>query len=121
MLCKATQDGQVIKESSEKTWSLEEVIENHPSTFGCENLKNTIKGQNDMTLKDESPTSESAQYDTGEEWRRTTNNTRKNEAARPKQKWCSVVDESGDESKIWCCKEQYCIGTWNVRSMNQGK
>ena len=39
-----------------------------------------------MTLKDESPTSESAQYDTGEEWRRTTNNTRKNEAARPKQK-----------------------------------
>ena len=33
----------------------------------------------------------------------------------------SVVDVSGGESKVQCCKEQYCIGTWNVRSMNQGK
>ena len=41
--------------------------------------------------------------------------------AGPKQKWCSAVDVSGDESKIWCYKEQYCIGTWNVNSMNQGK
>ena len=49
------------------------------------------------------------------------NNSRKNEAAGPKQKWLSVVDVSGDISKIWRCKEQYCIGTWNVRSMNQGK
>ena len=32
-----------------------------------------------------------------------------------------VVDASGDESKTRCCKEQYCIETWNVRSMNQGK
>ena len=32
-----------------------------------------------------------------------------------------VVDVTGDRSKIQCCKEQYCIGTWNVRSMNQGK
>ena len=32
-----------------------------------------------------------------------------------------AVDVTGDESKVWCCKEQYCIGTWNVRSMNQGK
>ena len=47
--------------------------------------------------------------------------SRKNEAAGPKQKWLSVVDVSGDISKIWCCKEQYCIGTWNVRSMNQSK
>ena len=31
------------------------------------------------------------------------------------------MDVSGDESKIQCCKEQYCIGTWNVRSMKQGK
>ena len=61
---------------------------------------NNIKGQKDMTLKDESPTSKSVQYATQEEWRRTTNNPRKNEAARPKQKRCSVVDVSGDESKI---------------------
>ena len=32
-----------------------------------------------------------------------------------------VVDVSGGESKVQCCKEQYCMGTWNVRSMNQGK
>ena len=32
-----------------------------------------------------------------------------------------VGDVTGDGSKVRCCKEQYCIGTWNVRSMNQGK
>ena len=50
-----------------------------------------------------------------------TNSSRKNEAAGTKQKLPSVVDVSGDESKVRCCKEQYCIGTWNIRSMNQGK
>jgi len=39
----------------------------------------------------------------------------------PKQKQYPVVDVTGDRSKVRCCKEQYCIGTWNVRSMNQGK
>ena len=39
----------------------------------------------------------------------------------PKQKQCPVVDVTGDKSNIRCCKEQYCIETWNVRSMNQGK
>ena len=39
----------------------------------------------------------------------------------PKQKQCPAVDVTGDRSKVRCCKEQYCIGTWNVRSMNQGK
>ena len=39
----------------------------------------------------------------------------------PKQKQYTVVDVTGDRSKVRCCKEQYCIGTWNVRSMNQGK
>ena len=59
-----------------------------------------------------------AQYVTGEEWR---NNSRKNEGMKPKQKQYPVVDVTGDRIKIRCCKEQYCIGTWNVRSMNQGK
>ena len=45
----------------------------------------------------------------------------KNEAAGPKWKWCSVVDVTGDRSKVQCWKKQYCIGTWNVRSVNQGK
>ena len=39
----------------------------------------------------------------------------------PKHKQCSVVDVTGDGSKVQCCKEQCCIGTWNVRSVNQGK
>ena len=49
------------------------------------------------------------------------NSSKKNEETEPKQKHCPVLDVSGGESKIQCCKEQYVIGTWNVRSMNQGK
>ena len=56
-----------------------------------------------------------------EECRAITNSSRKNEAAGPKWKRCSAVDKSSGESKIRCCKEKYCIGTWNVRSMNQCK
>ena len=59
-----------------------------------------------------------AQYATGDQWR---NNSRKNEGMKPKQKQHPVVNVTGDRSKVRCCKEQYCIGTWNVRSMNQGK
>ena len=59
-----------------------------------------------------------AQYATGDQWR---NNSRKNAEMEPKQKQHPVVDVTGDRSKVQCCKEQYCIGTWNVRSMNQGK
>ena len=51
-------------------------------------------------------------------WR---NNSRKSEEMEPKQKQHPVVDVTGDRSKVQCCKEKYCIGTWNVRSMNQGK
>ena len=61
---------------------------------------NCIKGQKDMALKDESLRSEGVQHATGEEWRRTTNSLKKNEVAGPRWKQCSVVDLSGDESKI---------------------
>ena len=71
-----------------------------------------------MTLKDELPRLGSAQYATGEECR---DSSRKNEETEPKQKQHSVVDVTGHGSKVQCCKEQYCIGTWNVRSMHQGK
>ena len=77
-----------------------------------------MKRQKDRTLKDERPRSEGAQYATGDQWR---DNSRKNEGMEPKQKQHPVVDGTGDRSKIQCCKEQYCIGTWNIRSMNQGK
>ena len=79
---------------------------------------NSMKRQNDRTLKDELPRSVGAQYAIGEQWR---NNSRKNEGMEPKQKQNPVVYGTGDGSKVRCCKEQYCIGTWNVRSMNQGK
>ena len=82
---------------------------------------NCIKRQEDMTPKDESPRLEGGQYAPGEEWRTTTNSSRKNEVTWPKWKRSEGGGVSGDESKIQCCKEQYCIGTWNVRSMNQGK
>ena len=70
------------------------------------------------TLKDELPRSVGAQYATGKEWR---SNSKKNEETEPKQKQHPAVDVPGDESKVQCCKEQYCTGTWNIRSMNQGK
>ena len=78
---------------------------------------NSMKRQNERILKEELPRSV-AQYATGDQWR---NNSRKNEGMDPKQKQYPVVDVTGDRRKVQCCKEQYCIGTWNVRSMNQGK
>ena len=79
---------------------------------------NSMKRQKDKTLKDELPRWVGAQYATGEEWR---NSSRRNEEAEPEQKQCPAVGVSGGESKVQCCKEQYCIGTWNVKSRNQGK
>ena len=77
----------------------------------------SMKRQKDRTLKDELPRLVGAQYATGDQWR---NNSRKNEETESKQQH-PVVDVTGDGSKVQCYKEQYCIGTWNVRSMNQGK
>ena len=79
---------------------------------------NSMKRQKDRTLKDDLPRSIDAQYATGDQWR---TNSRKTEETEPKQKQHPVVDVTGDGSKVRCCKEQYCIGTWNVMSMNQGK
>ena len=79
---------------------------------------NSMRRQKDRTLIDELHRSVGAQYATGDQWR---NNSRKNEVTEPKQKQHPVVDVTGDRSKVRCCKEQYCIGTWNVRSMNEGK
>ena len=77
-----------------------------------------MKRQKDKIMKDELPRLVGAQNATEEEWR---NNTRKNEEMEPKQKQHPVVDVTVDASKVRCCKEKYCIGTWNVRSMIQGK
>ena len=87
--------------------------------YSClENLMNSMKRQNDRILKEELPRSVIAQYATGDQWR---NNSRRNEGMEPEQKQYPAVDVTGDRSKAQSCKEQYCIGTWNVRFMNQGK
>ena len=77
-----------------------------------------MKRQKDRTLKDELPRLVGAQYATGEQWR---NNSGKNEGMEPKQKQHPAVDVTDDSSKVRHCKEPYYVGTWNVRSMNQGK
>ena len=78
---------------------------------------NSMKRQKDMTLKHELPRSVGAQYATGDQ--RT--NSRKNEEIEPNQKQHPIVDVTSDRSKVQCYKKQYCIGAWNVRSVNQGK
>ena len=116
---RAIQGGRVTVESSNKAWSTGggngKLLQ-----YSCrENPMNSMKRQKDMTLECEPPPRlVSVQYATGEEQR---NSSRKDVEAGSKQKRCSVVDESGGKSKVRCCKEQHCIGTWNFRSMNQGK
>ena len=91
---RATQDGRVIVESSDKTGE----GNGKPLQYSClENPMNSMKRQNDMTLKGEIPRSVDAQYATGEEWR---NNSKKNEETEPKQKQHPVVNVTGDGSKV---------------------
>ena len=105
-------------EKSDRMWSTGEG-NGKPLQHSClENTKNSMKKQNYKILKEEHPRSVGAQFATGDQWR---NNSRKNEGMEPKQKQYPGVDVTGDRSKVRCCEEQYSIGTWNVRSMNQGK
>ena len=115
MLCRATQDGQVMVESSDKMWSTGEGNGKQLQSSCLENPMNGMKRQKDTTLKDDLSRLVGVHYATAEEWR---NKSRENEEMEPKQKQHPVVDVIGDESKVQCCKEQYGIGTWNVRSMN---
>ena len=116
--CGATQDRQVMVERPDRMWSTGEG-NGKPLQYSClENPMNSMKRQNERILKEELPRLVGAQYATGNQWR---NNFRKNGGMEPKQKQYPAVDMTGDRSKVRCWKEQYCIGTWNVRSMNQGK
>ena len=118
MPCGDTQDGWVMVERSDRMWATGEG-NGKPLQCSClENPMNSRKRQKDRIVKEELPRSVSAQYATGDQWR---NNSRKNEGMEPKQKQYPAVDVTSDRSKVQCCKEQYCTGTWNVRSMNQGK
>ena len=105
-------------ESSDKMQSTGEG-NGKPFQYSClENPVNNMKRQKDMTLKEELPRSVGAQYATGKEWR---NSSRRIEEAEPKQKQHTTKVVSGDRSKVQCCKEQYCIGPWNLMSMDQSK
>ena len=89
MLCGATQDGRVMVESSDKMWSTGE-RNGKPLQYSClENPMNSMKKQNDRTLKDELSRLVGTQYATGYQWRY---NSRKNEETEPKQKQYPVVD-----------------------------
>ena len=111
MPCRATQDGQVMMESSDKMWSTGEG-NGKPLQYSClENPMKSMKRQKDRTLKDELPRSVSTQYATGDQWR---NNSRKAEEMEPKQKQHPLMDVAGNGSKFQCCKEQYCIGTYGM-------
>ena len=102
MLCGATQDGQVMVERSDRTWSTGEG-NSKPPHYSChENPMNSMKRQKNRTLKDEPLRWVGAQYVTGDQWR---NNSRKNEGMEPKQKQYPVVDVTGDRSKIRCFKQ----------------
>ena len=102
-------------ESSDKTWFTGEGNGKLLQYSCLENPMISMKRQKDRTLKDELPRLIGAQYATGDQWRI---NSRKNEEMEPKQKQHLVMDVTGDGSKVQCCKEQYCIGTWNIRSIN---
>ena len=96
MPCRATQDGQVMVESSDKMWSPGEG-NGKPLQYSClENPMNSMKRQKDRTLK-ELPRSVGAQYATGDQWR---NISRKNEGMEPKQKQHPVMDVTDDGSKV---------------------
>ena len=101
MLCRATQDGGVIVEISDKTWSTGEGNGKPPQYFCLENSMNSMKKQKDMILKDELPGLVGTKYATRDKWR---NNSRKNEEMEPKRKQRPVVDVTGHGSKVQCCK-----------------
>ena len=95
--CRATQDGWVMAERSDRVWSTGE-RNGKPLQYSClENPMNSMKRQNDSILKEELHRSVGAQYATGDQWR---NNSRKNEGMEPKQKQYPVVDVTDDRSKI---------------------
>ena len=97
MPCRATQDGRIMVDNSDKMWSTGEG-NGKPLHYSClENPMNSMKRQKYGTLKDELLMWVGGQYATGDQWR---NNSRMNEAAVPKQKWCPGVEVSGSESKV---------------------
>ena len=94
---RATQDGWVMVERSDRVWSTGEGNGKRLQYSCLENPMNSMKRQNDRILKEELPGSVGAQHAIGDQWR---NNSRKNEGMEPKQKQYPAVDVTGDRSKV---------------------
>ena len=123
--CTGPQNGRVILKSSDKMWSTREGNGN-PLLYSCPGKPmDSIKRQKYMTLEDEPPPPppgwKVSSMLLGKNGAHLLITLRKNEVAGPKWEWCLAVDVSGGESSVWCYKQPYRIGSWNVRSMNQGK
>ena len=102
MTCRATQDGQVMVQSSDKIWSTGEGNGKPFQYSGLENPMNSMKRQKDRTFKDRLSRLVGAYDATGDQWR---NNSTKNEETELKQKQHPVVDMTGDGSKVQFCKK----------------
>ena len=117
MPCRAAQDGWVVVESSDKTWSIGEG-NGKPLQHSClENAMNSMKKRNDTTLKEGLQVGRCLVY-----YRRRAGNSsrgtkRLSQSGNNAQLWML----SGGETKVQCCKEKDCRGTRDIRSMNQGK
>ena len=120
MPCRATQDGWVMLENSDKMWSSRE---RNGKPLQCFCLKNSMNSRKRQKKKKNDTRGWVSQVGRCPiwYWEEQRNSFRKNEEGGPKWKQCPAVDMSGGESKVWCCKEEYYIGTCNVRFMNQGK
>ena len=117
MPCRASQNGQVVVESSDKPWSNGEGNGKPLKYSYLENAMNSMKRKKDMTLKDELLRSVGTQYASGEERKISSRMKRLSQSENNAELWMWLVIGS----QVRCCKEQYCLGIWNVRSMNQGK
>ena len=117
MPCRARQNGQVMVESSDKTWSSGEGNGKPLKYSYLENPMNSMKRKKDITLKDELLRSVGTQYASGEEHKNSSRMKSLSQSKNSAKLWMWLMIGS----QVKCCKEQYCLGIWNVRSMNQGK
>ena len=119
MPCGATLDGWVMVERSDRMWSTGKGNGKLLQYSCLESPMNSMIRQKDRTLKGKLPRLVGARYATADQ---CINYARNNKEMEPKQRQNPSVGRTGDRSKIQCRREQFaCIGTWIVRSMNQGK
>ena len=120
-VCRDTQDWRVVVKSSDQSWSTGWGNGKPLQDSCCKNPMNSRNRQKVMKQGHEPPQSQKVSNMLLGKSGGKSLIVPKRGMSGPKWKWCSVVDMSGGEREACCCKEQYCIVTWNVRSVNQGK